>query len=166
MIPFDVRFTEVLREQERPIIYTRYADDLALSTFYQLRATKEATAEYIESLVTQTADEIFGKNVLRINKSKTTVSTKYGKNRITGVKVNAENKLSIGYKEKRNLKQSLHKLVCAKREGTLDQNIKAEVIGYFNYFNSIEPDYAQHVKRELERKLGLQQDLIQYLNQR
>lgn len=160
MLPFDYHMVELLKKTD--IIYTRYADDITFSSFYKL-----GDKEYLEGLVKQAMQKAYGYEPLAINKKKTLITTKYGKNRVTGLKVNKDNNVTIGYKEKRNLKQELARLIIAKLKGEpISGNVKESVIGYFSHFKNIEPDYARYVERTLLKKFNLMKvrDLTQYLS--
>lgn len=163
MIPFDYHLTEALKAQPRPIIVTRYADDLTFSSFYAFADRKEDAKIRMETLVNTELEKVFGPNTMLINQKKTTVSTKFGKNRITGIKVNGLNKVSIGYKEKQKLKKNLAKLIIMKKNGELDTTMAQEVIGYYNFLHSIEPDYARYMMQTLERKFNIPYKLTKWI---
>lgn len=159
MIPFDYHMIENLKESPRPIIYTRYADDSTFSSFYAFGDRKIDAKAHIEGRVNWVIEQCYGKNKLLINTKKTTVSTKFGKNRITGIKVNGNNDLSIGYKEKQQLKKNLAKLIIMKKNGETDYTMTQEVVGYYNFLHAVEPDYARYMLQTLQRKFGIKQNL-------
>lgn len=164
MIPFDYHLTELLKEEEQSILVTRYADDLVFSSFYAFADRKEVAKERLEGLVNLALARAYSREYIRINEEKTSITTKFGKNRVTGIKVNADNNISIGYKEKRKLKQNLAKLIIAKQQGNMSSSVKMEVIGYYNFLHAIEPEYANYVLDTLKRKFNLDQPVIYFLN--
>ncbi len=164
MIPFDFHLTELLKQEEQSILVTRYADDLIFSSFYAFADRKEDAKERLEKLVRQAIILAFDEPFITINEKKTSITTKYGKNRITGIKINAENNVSIGYKEKRKLKQNIASLIIAKKQGNMNSSIKQEVMGYYNFLHAIEPDYAVYMLNTLQRKFDLSDSVSHFLN--
>lgn len=161
MIPFDYHMTELLKEKHPNILYTRYADDLFFSSFYAFADRKEDAKEFLTEIVKQAMRNAYGKEYFVIKKEKTKVTTKYGANRITGIKINKDNKLSMGYKEKRKLKQDLAHLIIEKKENNeVNGDMKAEVLGMLAWFKSIEPDYANYVEQTLLRKFKIRNATI------
>ena len=160
MIPFDYHMVEYLRKNHPNIIYTRYADDITFSSYYAFADRKEDAKTFVEGLVQHIINEhytIDNDVMLHINHEKTRISTKFGKNRVTGIKINKDNKLSIGYKEKQELKQNLASLIIAKKKGDeINESHKDEILGMFAHLNNIEPKYARFVESRLLRKFNIQ----------
>lgn len=161
MIPFDYYLYEYA-EKQKSLVVTRYADDLEFSSYYAFADRKEEAKEKMEAVVQEISDNFYD-GVLKINSKKTRVSTKFGKNRITGVKVNKDNKLSIGYKEKKEIKQQLARLIIKKKYEKEELSNQDVIIGHYNYLHQIEPEYAKYVLRTLERKFDLNTDVLTYL---
>lgn len=160
MVPLDHHITEYLREHHRDIIYTRYADDMTFSSKLPIKP------EVITGEIIQKAKELAYSNhdFIQINPEKTRYTTYRGKNRVTGIKINAENKLSIGYKEKQQIKTDMFALLVAKENGTnIEEQHKQEVVGMFSYLHAVEPDYAKHLKRVWARKFNINIDVVQYI---
>ena len=159
MIPFDYHMIKYLRKNHPNIIYTRYADDMQFSSYYAFADRKEDAKILIESIIQKIIDEhynIDNKPMLKINPKKTLITTKYGKNRVTGIKINKDNKLSIGYKEKREIKQNLANLIIKEKSGEpIDEDVKNETLGMFSYLHSIEPDYAKYIESRLLQKFNI-----------
>lgn len=165
MIPFDYHMIKLLKDTG--ILYTRYADDITFSSFYAFADRKEEAKERLHKLVEQAAINAYGThNFLNINKPKTLISTKQGKNRVTGIKINKDNELSIGYKEKRQLKQNLANLIIAKLEGKqVNQEIKEQTLGMLSYLKGVEPDYGKYMEKTLLTKFKIKSPSIsQFLN--
>ena len=162
MIPFDYHMIENLKNTPKPIIYTRYADDSTFSSFYAFGNRKEDAKNIIENIVNYTIVQCYGFERILINPKKTTVSTKFGKNRITGIKVNGNNNLSIGYKEKQQLKKNLAKLIIMKKNGERDFHMTQEIVGYYNFLHAVEPNYARYMLQTLQRKFGIKQNLLSW----
>lgn len=154
MIPFDYHLNEALKAQSKPMIATRYADDVTISSFYAFADRKEDAKERMEGFVNIALINSELDKWLKIKPSKTTVSTKYGKNRITGIKVNAENKVTIGYKEKRKLKRDLARLIIQKLKGETLGPVN-QVIGYLSFLHGIEPGYAKYLEETMMNKFNI-----------
>lgn len=159
MIPFDYHMIEYLRKEHPNIIYTRYADDITFSSYYAFADRKEDAQKVVEGIVQKIIDKHYTLNLgtmLKINPKKTRISTKFGKNRVTGIKINKDNELSIGYKEKRELKQNLASLIIRKKqEEQISSDEISEILGMHAYLHSIEPDYADYIESRLLQKFNI-----------
>lgn len=155
MVPFDFMMQEWVVDchKDKNIIYTRYSDDLTFSSY------KKLPRGWIEKEIKDTLNKHYN-GAITINELKTKVSTKYGKNRITGVKVNAENKLSIGYKEKQHLKHMLMNIMIAKASGERLPEYAPEYLGWFSYLHAVEPEYCKFLESRLMEKFNI--DKVQY----
>lgn len=159
LIPFDYHLTEILKENRRNITYTRYADDLTFSSKPKIYINE------IRQFIEQAKQNAYGniKDFININEKKTRLTTYRGKNRITGVKVNAENKLSIGYKEKQRLKMDMVSLIINKKNGYKNDTEQVEqTLGMFSYLNSVEPNYANYLLRKWSTKFSIN-NIYKYL---
>lgn len=161
MIPFDYHLTQATMDW-KSIIITRYADDITFSSYYRFGDSKEETKLVLENLVTRIAEDNY-EGQLKLNPKKTTVGTKYGRNRITGLVVNKDNNVTVGYKEKRTIKQNLARLLINKKNGDPLEAVD-EVLGWVSYMNAVEPDYTKYMLRTMQRKFKLEEDPTKYLN--
>lgn len=161
LLSFDHEMTEYLKENYRNIIYTRYADDMTFSS--KLKLKSETILEIINTVKEKAYDN---PEFITVNPDKTRQSTYRGKNRVTGVKINAENNLSIGYKEKQQIKTDVFKLLLMKKNNEpIEVLHKQEVVGMFSYLNSVEPEYAKYLKRQWGNKLNIHMDVVSFLMQ-
>lgn len=155
-IPFDYHITKTLQEHiEKSVLYTRYVDDLTFSSFYHIANSKEETARILKLVVSIAQERAYKAFPFVVNDDKTTVSTKYGKNRVTGIKINKDNKVSIGYKEKQQLKQNLANLIIFKKTTQATPPQAEHVIGMLAFLKAIEPSYATYMERTLQRKFKI-----------
>ena len=151
MVPFDYHMQKFAKENK--VIYTRYADDITLSSFRKFEA--KTWIEYIDTLVNIDPTRADTPE-LKINHDKTRESTKYGKNRVTGLKVNKDNNVTIGYKEKRRLKQELASIIIRVKKGKTVPNAEIdETLGYLAHLHNIEPEYGAYMEKQLIKKLNI-----------
>lgn len=95
---FDKKIREELNELQ-PVIYTRYADDIVVSS-----------ENYLDDRVLETIIEILKKYGFTYNKEKTYYSNKRSKRMVTGVVIsNIDNAPTIGWKKYREIKLSVYK---------------------------------------------------------
>ena len=164
MIPFDYHLTKLLQENEQSIVATRYADDITFSSFYPFAQTKQESKSILHNYVREAMFRAYdNKHYFTIKEKKSRISTKNGKNRITGIKVNKDHDVSIGYKEKRQIKQDLASLIIAKLNNQPEPKPSNQVVGMYNFLHSIEPEYGEYLLRTLERKFKLPRPTIKYI---
>lgn len=152
MVGFDYHLHKILLEKRRDIVMTRYADDITFSS--KLKIDQNLMLEFIE----EAKRLAFGEHhsLINVNPEKTRTTTYRGKNRVTGVKINANNELSIGYKEKQQLKIDMVSLIINKLRGNeLDPEMTYKVIGMFSYLHGIEPSYAKYLLRQWSNKFEI-----------
>lgn len=164
MIPFDYHIVTDFATKNSSLIVTRYVDDLEISSLHQLGSDKEHAKERLHSVIERISNKHYD-GALKIKKRKSRISTKYGKNRIAGIKVNQENKVSIGYKEKRWLKREIAKAIIQKRDTGEPPANANEVLGYLSFLNSIEPGYADFLKKKYEMKFNLPSSIERFLTE-
>lgn len=158
MTSFDYHMEKYLKENRRDIVYTRYADDMTFSS--KLQIDIQDVLKFIEIVKKQA---YLDPSFIKINPKKTRHSTYRGKNRVTGVKINANNELSIGYKEKQDIKSDMFSMLVDKTNGKAVERERIEAtVGMFSYLQSIEPGYAKHLLRKWSRKFNIN-NIISYL---
>ena len=158
MTSFDYHMEKYLKENRRDIVYTRYADDMTFSS--KLKINTQDILEIIEIVKKQA---YLDSSFIKINPKKTRHSTYRGKNRVTGVKINANNELSIGYKEKQDIKSDMFSMLVDKTNGIILERDRVEAtVGMFSYLQSVEPGYAKHLLRKWSRKFNIN-NIVSYL---
>lgn len=107
--------------------YTRYADDMQISSKYKEGLSETATvAESIQSLLP---------DILRINCDKTRFGSFAGRNWNLGLMFNNQYEITVGHARKHWVKVGLHKLEVGEEVDV------AELGGVLAYCRYIEPDY-------------------------
>lgn len=112
------------------LIYTRYADDIIISSNKWISST---VGSKVESLLKE-----FG---LQMHPEKTHYQTCKSKNVITGINVTAEGKLTVGRKKKEEIKKMLYQTFI-KNDDSIELN---QLIGNIIYLFSVEEDYCRTI---------------------
>ena len=146
MIPIDFTLFKKLRQFEKQkFIYTRYADDFLISSRYDFDFKK------IENLIVDTLRSFNAP--FSIKSSKTRYGSSSGSNWNLGVMLNRENKLTIGYKKKRQFQAMLASYVMDKQNGVnWDLNDVQVLEGYRNYYRMIEGDTIDKIVEHIGKK--------------
>ena len=146
MIPIDFTLSKKLRQFEKQkFIYTRYADDFLISSRYDFDFKK------IENLIVDTLRSFNAP--FSIKSSKTRYGSSSGSNWNLGVMLNRENKLTIGYKKKRQFQAMLASYVMDKQNGVnWDLNDVQVLEGYRNYYRMIEGDTIDKIVEHIGKK--------------
>ena len=131
MIPFDFRLTKKLRQKDPSFVYTRYADDLTITSKYDFKV------EEIEELVLDVLKELNAPFTL--NTEKTRYGSTAGSNWNLGLMVNKDNEITIGAKRKREFKCALHNYIRDKNEGNkIDRDDINTILGQYSYYRMVE----------------------------
>src|SRR5690606_18294787 len=154
MTPFDYYLSKVIREMHiKGSTITRYADDITIAVNRKI-GNRLQTIDVIEDAVLEALKLSPLDRFMSINKEKTTFSTDLGKTRVTGLVVNKENNITIGYKQKQILKKDIARLVLQAKRGETPNHIEVtQIMGYWNFLHAVEPDYANYIITTLEKKL-------------
>lgn len=136
------------------ILYTRYADDCTFSSIHHVPWHE------VIAIVNRVLRENHYPYVLHPDKVR--FSTNKGKNRVTGLKVNAKNQVTVGHDEKRELKNQIHNVLRDVNENNYPRkDVVTRLVGWLAFLHDIEPGYYQF----LSSKYTPGDDLIRHLNQ-
>lgn len=129
MFDFDTRLSSVAASDG--VTYTRYADDLALSskTSGGINTYPSVVAKMIEAL---------DYPKLELNEKKTVFASRAGRRVLTGVTLTADHRLSIGRVRKREIRSMYHRMILGK----LSPDEQKELAGLVAFANDIEPGFA------------------------
>ncbi len=123
--------------QQRHVVYSRYADDLFLSTDEPNRLS-----DLLEMIRTKLAEG--GRPVLRINENKTVFTSRKRKRIVTGLVLTSDRQLSVGRKKKRQIRSMIH---LYRSNGLADAEV-SYLRGYLAFVNSVEPEFLDRLKRK------------------
>lgn len=135
MYAFDQSFANFC--DQRDIVYTRYADDLFLSSKkpHSLGGLEDEIRR-----INRSVEHL----ALRINHQKTAyLSRKYGR-RVTGIVITPDRKLSIGRDRKREIKALVHRWL----NGKLPPYKFAYMRGLLAFASDVEPDFEARLKKK------------------
>lgn len=143
MIPIDHRIANDLAE--RNYVYTRYADDILISHRYNFDAEKMEA--YIAGVL-RSFNAPFG-----IKKEKTRYGSSAGSNWNLGLMLNKDNNLTVGYRNKWELKATCNSFILDNMNGVQWDLHDVQVLnGRISYYRSIEKDYIDYVIGHLNHK--------------
>ena len=116
-------------------IYTRYADDIYISSNYSMRPF-DAPSE-IERIARAT-----GHGNLKINHRKTRHMSTKGRRRVTGLIVDDDGNISLGRDRKRLISSLVHKSTL----GELSSDQRDHLRGMIAFSSSVEPDFVNRLR--------------------
>lgn len=159
MLPIDYKITNLLKHLNKDFVYTRYADDMLISSKYSFN-WREIQHEIEKIFREENAP-------FHIKQEKTRYGSSAGRNWNLGLMLNKDNKITLGHKKKQRLKAAVNNFL---RDFTNDQLWNTmdtyTLQGELSYFRSIEPEYADFVVQRLEQKynVSLRSCIQQILN--
>lgn len=155
MIPVDYKLANGLRDfNHQRFVYTRYADDFLVSSKYTF------SFRDVEKFIMDTLKS-FGAP-FTINSRKTRYGSSAGSNWNLGVMLNKDNKITVGYKKKRQFQAMLASYVMDKKNGIDWDMYDVQVMeGYRNYYRMIEGDTIDRMVAHIGEKFGV--DVVQLI---
>lgn len=140
MLPYDFEIAKACND--RAITYTRYADDMLFSADNKTG---------LHAAITLVKETIANTN-LRINDSKTRISTIYGKNWNLGLMTNKDNEITVGWRNKERARATLHNFILNPNSVTPQQ--ASEMLGKWQYYRQIEPEYFDNMLNKYSAQAG------------
>ncbi len=136
MIPYDYKINLLLNSLvkqnkilKQRYIYTRYADDIIIS----------AKEKFDYNIVVEHIKNLFINSPLELNESKTRFGSNAGRNWNLGIMLNKDNKLTVGHKRKRYIKDNVYYFIKFKE--TWDKEQCRWLLGNLAWLQNVEPDY-------------------------
>ena len=148
MIPVDYELSNTLREFEnQKYIYTRYADDIQISSRYTFDFRK------MEQLINKVLED--NNAPFRINREKTRYGSNAGANWNLGMMYNKDCEITVGYRKKRMLKAMLTNYIQDKKNGkNWDLGEVQSLNGQISHLRSIEEQGITDIIQKLSEKFG------------
>lgn len=155
MIPIDYQLYKKLRDfNGNRFVYTRYADDFTISSKYAFKF-KDVEQLIIDTLAAYNAPFV-------LNTKKTRYGSRSGSNWNFGIMINKDNKMTVGYKNKKRLKAMLSSYALDKVNnaniGEWDIEKVQSLQGTLNYYRMIEKDTIDDIVRHLSDKYHIDID--------
>jgi len=145
MVPIDQHITNLLNKYG-DFIYTRYADDLLISSKHRFNPTK------IISIV----NEAIKNTPLSLNNAKTRFGARQGKNWNLGLMLNQENNITLGHYKKERFRASLNNALQG-----IQSSEAQKLLGMISYFLAIEREWTNKVLQRIKEKKNI--DMLQFL---
>lgn len=148
MNPIDYKIQKFCWGLNKKLAYTRYADDVYISSPYKFNMN-EIQTEIINILKEFNAP-------FTLNTEKTHFGSRAGRNWILGLMLNKDNNVTIGHKQNQRLRASINNLMNDFVSGvTWSPEDKYAIQGMLSYAKMVEPDYIKHVISTYEKKYGV-----------
>ena len=145
MIPIDHQISNDLRREDAHYIYTRYADDMLISS------RVDFDPHSIELYVLGVLDKY--RAPFSLNTSKTRYGSSAGRNWNLGVMLNKDNQITIGYKNKRQFKAMCTSYINDNKNDNPWEKHDVQVFaGLLSYYRMIEKEYFDHIIEQYNQK--------------
>lgn len=148
MIPIDHYLSNSLRKRKENFVYTRYADDILISSQYDFNCGE------VQSFVLDVLNKF--EAPFKLNTKKTRYGSSAGSNWNLGVMLNKDNEITIGYKNKKYFKA-----MCCNYINDRKNNVRwglhdVQVFsGKISYYKMIEKDYINYVIDQYNKKFSV-----------
>lgn len=164
-IPLDYEMYDLVKNTN--ITYTRYADDLSLSSPNLIALpSKKNLPDFVDS-IQNTLDRIYGGN-LKINKTKTKLQFN-DQIKILGItigrKENGMPRLSVGKTRKEEYSRELFQLLCDVSDGNVFEKMNEyqAVRGKMEYLVQFEPNWFDRLQIKLRRTFQFNGDVWDFI---
>lgn len=159
MIPIDHRITNdlkncdgsttaPLKENKGTFVYTRYADDIQISSRYGFKFSE------VEKYVRDTLASFNAP--FSIKKEKTHYGSSSGSNWNLGLMLNKNNDITVGYRSKKIFKATCETYIRDKRNGvSWPVEDVHTLLGRISYFKMVEKDYFEYVIGRFNQKFNI-----------
>lgn len=148
MVPIDYQIQHELWNQKSHFIYTRYADDMTISSPYKFDWKK------VENSVKQILDT--SDTPFKVNAEKTRFGSKNGRNWNLGIMLNKDNRITIGHKQNQRFRASVFNIMQDYTHNIKwSPEDKQVLAGQIAYYKAVDPEYTQIVIERYENKFGV-----------
>lgn len=138
MIPIDHLLSKRLSQIEHNFIYTRYADDILISS------KTDFDKEEIMTIIKDVLDEFEAPYVFK--DEKTRYGSRSGRNWNLGLMLNKDNQITVGSKNKKRFRAMVSNYILDRRNGkSWDLESIQHLRGVMSYYKSIEPNYINSI---------------------
>lgn len=149
MAPVDYEIKQMLNQSTvSKMVYTRYADDLIISSPYHFKRNE------IETEIEKILNEMHCP--FRLNKEKTRYGSSAGRNWNLGIMLNKDNNLTIGHKQNQRFRAAIFNFATDLQNGRPWDIMDAHVLlGQISYYRAIEVEYINEVLKRYSQKFNM-----------
>ena len=148
MIPVDHAIAKMAREHSPHLCYTRYADDLLLSSDINFRWSE------VQNSILQTLSQF--EAPFSLNTEKTRYGSSAGRNWNLGVMLNKDNQITIGHQRKKTFKAMIFSFLGDHINGQ-QWNVSdvQYILGLYSYYTAVEKDCIDKIIKTYDAKFNL-----------
>lgn len=147
MIPIDYKLFNSLHNEENTFVYTRYADDMLISSRWDFEINK--VQERIKSVFSEFSAPF------SLNEKKTRYGSSSGSNWNLGVMLNKDNQITVGWREKKHFQTMLRTYAMDKKNNKDWSYHDVKVLeGKLNYYKMVEGDTITRIVSYVSEKTG------------
>ena len=148
MVSIDYQIMHALYKRYKNVVYTRYADDMLISSKYKFNPKE--TEKLIKDILRN------NECPFQIKSEKTRFGSSAGQNWNLGVMLNKDNNLTIGHRQNQKFRAMLFN-IFKDHESNIQwtPEDKAVLGGLISYYKSIEPEYVTSTIAKYEQKFGI-----------
>lgn len=145
-IPVDYKIFKEL--SKRYFVYTRYADDMMVSSVTNFRY------QTVIDIINGVLKEFDAPYVIKPEKTK--YGSRKGKNWCLGVMLNKDNEITIGHERKKIFKAMINNFILDEKSGkSWNRSNVQKLAGLLSYYRMVERDYFDYVIRHMEQKYNV-----------
>lgn len=147
MIPIDHALSKILRNHDNKFVYTRYADDIIVSSKHDFDVHE------VENIVMDILKQCGAP--FELNEKKTRYGSSSGANWNLGVMLNKDNVITVGRKKKKTFETMVHNYITDRKNGVTWPLEEVQVMrGLFSYYVSVEPEVFNNIILFMNKKLN------------
>lgn len=145
MIPLDLEFSRYARNHSPHLCYTRYADDLLVSSEFSFE-WENVQKDLLEILERYEAP-------FTLKKEKTRYGSSAGRNWNLGLMLNKDNQITVGHQKKKQFKVMIYSLLNDFSQGKI-WNLEdiQELQGIMAYYRMVEKEAIDKIVSDYEKK--------------
>lgn len=153
MTPIDYVIQHELWNMKKRFVYTRYADDMTISSPYKFNW--QEVEQRVQNILTT------NNTPFKVKTEKTHFGSKSGKNWNLGIMLNKDNRITIGHKQNQRFRAAVFNLMQDYKNGiTWSIEDRQTLAGQIAYYKSIDPEYTQAVITRYETKFNIRLKVI------
>ena len=155
MVPIDYQIKGKLNHLPDHLVYTRYADDILISSQYKFDYKK--VIKEIQKILEENGCPFY------INEEKTRFGSSAGSNWNLGVMLNKDNRMTVGHKQNQRFRAALFSLLKDHEHGIRWPYEDRMVLGgQISYYMMVDPEYTQATIKRYEDRFAANINYIIY----